>query len=166
MAIRDLIPRTRGRELARYQPFTILNELQREVNNLFEEIPRWPGTGFAQAGEVTYYPRVDVDETDEAVEVYAELPGMTEKDVEVSLNPTCDSLILRGEKKSEKERHGRGFYHHERAWGTFERMVPLPGQVQEDKVEATFKDGVLSVHMLKTEEAAKAGTKINVKKAD
>lgn len=109
----------------------------------------------------TSWPRVDVTETDEAVKVTAELPGMTEKDIEVSLSDGV--LSIKGEKKSERKDSDKGFYRMERSYGTFQRAIPLPAEVAEDKVEATFKNGVLTLNLPKTLAAQKKVKKIEVK---
>ena len=165
MAIRDLIPRSRGEEgVTRYEPSAILSDLQREVNSLFESFPRgWMGLGNWRTGR--YLPNVDVQETDKSVHVDAELPGMSEKDLEVSLTPKGDALILKGEKKMEHEREEKGVYRAERSYGAFERTVPLPATVDPNKVEATFKDGVLCIDLQKAPEAA-TRNKITIKHAD
>jgi len=96
-------------------------------------------------------PAVDVVEKDEAIEVMAELPGLTEKDFTVEL---CGGqLILSGEKKSEHEEEDGGYYYSECSYGSFQRAVELPCEVDGDKVHAQYKHGVLTVTLPKTESA-------------
>jgi HSP20 family protein len=106
-------------------------------------------------------PRVDVSETDEEVKVKAELPGLSPEDLDISLDR--DRLILKGEKKEEREKEEKGFYMAERSFGSFYRAIQLPAEVDPQKVDASFKNGVLRLKMGKQEEAKKRITHIKVK---
>src|SRR5690606_27240153 len=79
------------------------------------------------------WPTADVSETEKAIEVSVELPGMDEKDIDVSV--TDDTLTIRGEKKSETEKKEKGYYLSERSFGSFQRSIALPASVDTDKVE-------------------------------
>ncbi len=139
--------------------------LRHEMDRLFDEFTRewfdlapfepfaWKSSGFV--------PKVDVTEDDKEVRVSVELPGMEEKDIDVSL--TRDSLTIKGEKKVEKEDKGKDYYRMERSYGAFQRTIPLPEGIDTDKVEATFRNGVLTVVLPRTEEAQKEIKKIPVK---
>ena len=107
-------------------------------------------------------PRVDVKETDKAVEVHAELPGVDEKDVDVSLAEGV--LTIRGEKKQEREEKEKAYYLMKRGYGAFLRQIPLPFEVDEDKVEARFDKGVLTVVLPKSPAAEARTRKIEVKR--
>jgi HSP20 family protein len=126
--------------------------LHREVNRLFDDVFR----GFDQFGMGRFpslaasrgnwgWPNVEVSETDKEIRVTAEPPGLDEKHVEVTLDDNV--LTLRGEKRSENEGKDRQFS--ERFYGHFERRVPLGTEVEEDKVAARFKNGVLTITMSK-----------------
>jgi HSP20 family protein len=153
MNMRDLIPwgrtqtaPTRFREEG--DPFMTLH---REMNRLFDDVFR--GFDFAPFGGMARqagWPSVEVVENDKDVRVSAELPGLSEKDVEVFLQEGV--LTLRGEKRSEVEDKQRSFS--ERYYGRFERRIPLPWDVEEDKIEASFDNGVLTVTMPKSPQAA------------
>ncbi|XUW90470.1 Hsp20/alpha crystallin family protein [Burkholderia sp. M6-3] len=108
-------------------------------------------------------PAVNIAETEKAYEITAELPGLDEKDVEVKTANGC--LTIKGEKQEEKEEKKKDFYLHERRFGSFERVFRLPEGVDTDRIEATFKKGVLAVTLPKTLEAQKAEKKITVKVA-
>ncbi len=108
-----------------------------------------------------FSPRVDVSETDKEIKVVAELPGMDENDIQVSLEN--DALILSGEKKNEVEEKGKNFHRIERSFGSFQRVIPLDSEVEGEKVEAEFKKGVLTVTLPKPASALKAAKKINIK---
>ena len=168
MALRKLIPWRWG---AKHVPIRRGDEhplasLQREMNRVFEEFFRGFGSsGFWEAEALAggYTPLVDVTEDDSDIVVTAELPGLDEHDFEVALDH--DTLTIRGEKHEEKEDRGKDFYRVERSYGSFQRVIPLPCEVEEDKAEATFRKGVLKVRLPKTAEARKAVKRIPVKAA-
>ncbi|MBR0955847.1 Hsp20/alpha crystallin family protein [Bradyrhizobium japonicum] len=108
-------------------------------------------------------PAVDVAESDKAYEITAELPGLDEKDIDVKL--VNGGLTIRGEKKEETEEKKKDYYVSERRYGSFERYFALPDGVNADKIEATFKNGVLKVVLPKTEEAQQRAKTISVKAA-
>ena len=93
--------------------------------------------------------------------VTAELPGMEEKDIKLTLEN--ESLIISGEKKNDLEEKGKSFHRVERSYGSFQRVIPLVGEIQQDKVEAKFKNGVLNITLPKTPAAARQTHKIEIK---
>lgn len=143
--------------------------LQREMNNLFEDFFRTPlGERFGETpshvreeilGDVT--PRVDMSETDKELFVKVELPGMSEKDVDISVSR--DVLTISGEKKQEKEQTEKGWYRMERQYGSFSRSIPLPYEIESERAEAQYKNGVLSIKLPKTAVQQKATKSIPVK---
>ena len=152
MGFRDLIPWSKNPDLVQRReeqnPFLTLH---REMNRLFDDV--FSGFGMMARGPSLMegrfgWPRVELSETHKALKVTAELPGLEEKDVQVEL--ANGVLVIRGEKKLESESDGKLFS--ERYYGSFERQIPLDG-VQEDKVEANFKNGLLTVMLPKSEEA-------------
>jgi len=141
-------------------PFTML---QREMNRLFEDFNRDVGFGLERGEEGgAFVPHVNISENENEVTVTAELPGMDEKNIDVSISKNV--LTLRGEKKDEREEKGRDFYRVERSFGQFHREIPLPGEVVSDKADASFKNGVLSIHLPKSKEAQQEAKKIQVGK--
>lgn len=158
MAFSDLIPwgRDRGQAVDRRRDDdNPMMSLQRDLNRVFEDF--W-GRFDAPFGSMTAGgPRTDISETDEAMLVSVDLPGLDEKDIEV--NVTDDMLTIRGEteEKSEKD----GFASQSRR--SFHRMIPVPPGVDADKAEAEFKRGVLTVTLPKTEEAKARVKRIDVK---
>ncbi len=104
-------------------------------------------------------PAVDIEDNENDVVVTAELPGLDQKDFEVEVE--ADRLVLRGEKKASKERREGKCYYSETSYGAFHRVVPLPAEVDRDNADATYKHGVLTVRLPKTEEAK--GRRISVK---
>ena len=108
-------------------------------------------------------PAVDITEDAAAYKVTAELPGMSEKEIEVVLSD--DTLTLKGEKRQEKEQKEKNFYLSERSYGSFQRSFTLPDGVDRDKIAADFSKGVLTISMPKTAKAKEAEKKIEVKAA-
>ncbi|AGK50748.1 MULTISPECIES: Hsp20/alpha crystallin family protein [Burkholderia] len=106
-------------------------------------------------------PAVDFVETDTSYEITAELPGLSEKDIEVKLSN--GGLSIHGEKHEEKEEKRKGYYVHERRFGAFERYFRVPDGVDRDRIDASFDKGVLKVTLPKTPEASKAEKKIEIK---
>ena len=165
MNMRDLIPwsRAESKAPALYRDSDPFMALHREVNRLFDDVFR----GFDQFGHVPSlaaswgnwgWPNVEVAETDKEIRVTVELPGLEEKDVEVTLDD--DVLTLRGEKRSEAEDKGRQFS--ERYYGHFERRISLGTEVDEERIEARFKNGVLTITMPKTERAQSKARRIAI----
>jgi HSP20 family protein len=108
-----------------------------------------------------FSPSVDVTEIDNQVQVTAELPGLTEDDIDLSLSQNV--LTIRGEKKEEQEERDQNYHRIERSYGSFQRNIPLPVEVEAEQVEASFKNGVLTVTMPKTAQAQQERKKIEVK---
>jgi HSP20 family protein len=158
MALRDLIPIKKGVPARReeHDPFSLFRD---EMNRLFDSFFR----GFdiePFEPRIAFSPKVDVSETEKAFTVSAELPGMDEKDIDVSLEK--DRITIKGEKKEEKEEKGKDFYRAERSYGSFVRTIPLPKEIDTEKVEAQFKKGLLTITLPKTPEAIKEVKKIPI----
>lgn len=117
----------------------------------------FPATRFALS------PKVDVSETDTDYEITAELPGMSEKDIELTLK--SDMLTLKGEKKEEREEKKKDYYLSERSYGSFQRSFRLADDVDVDKISSKFSKGVLTVNLPKSAEAKANTRKIEVKSA-
>jgi HSP20 family protein len=149
----DLIP-TRNRKV--------------DVPNVFEEMEdmferMWKGSMFRDLMTETnrdWSPRLDVSETDTAIEVIADLPGMEKKDIEISLDN--DVLIIKGERKEEHKETDKHVHKMERRYGSFYRALRLPAEVKSDKIDASFKNGELKITLPKSEEAKKRITNIQV----
>lgn len=155
MAMRDLIPwgrqENRMPAMMREEERTPFWRLRSEVDRLFDDFfsaPVFSGGWNRAMG----WPIVEVSDTDHEVRVTAELPGMNEKDVELTVQDGM--LTIRGEKKSESEDRDRGWS--ERYYGRFERRIALPDGADEAKCEADFRDGMLTIRMPKTETASRS----------
>jgi HSP20 family protein len=161
MQIKDLIPWARKDHAPEPKsdernPIAIL---QRDMNGVFESFLNrvghldWPwGNGEAKS---------DVVETNDAVEVSIELPGMDMKDIEVTF--THDMLTVKGEKKVERKEEKKGYYLSERTYGAVYRTIPLPPGIDGEKAEATFKNGVLTIRLPQPPEAKAKVKQIEVK---
>lgn len=121
-------------------PFTTW---QREMNSLFDRFNR--DLDFSSTELEQFAPRVELRERDNGYVVRAEIPGMSEKDINVSLKDNC--LILEGEKKTESKKEGKGQYFSEFSYGNFYRSIPLDEEVKADNVKATYKNGILTVEL-------------------
>lgn len=139
-----------------------LAEFQREMNRMFDTF--WKGPGGALEAGGFFGPSAlnsDVVETEMSVEVTVELPGMEEKDIDLSLSD--GALTVKGEKKIESQEDKTGYHLSERRYGSFQRMIPLPSGIDRDAAQASFKNGVLTVILPKTPEAQTRARKIEVK---
>ena len=152
-----------------WRPF---ESLRREVEHLFDDfqLGAWRSpfgrTLFEpfRRGEMGWKtPAVDVVEKEKAYEITAELPGMDESNIDVKFSD--GTLTIKGEKREEKEEKKKDFYLSERRYGSFQRSFSVPDGVDADKIEAGFKNGVLTVTLPKTPEAQKSEKKIAIKKA-
>lgn len=106
------------------------------------------------------YPAVDVIDEKDRIIVKAELPGMNKDDIDITVEDGV--LTIKGEKKRETEIKKEGYYHLERRYGSFHRVIDLPDEVDENKVKATYKDGVLEINLPKKEETKRAEKKIKI----
>ena len=164
MKIRNLLPaiqRPAGRDDD--HPFY---SLQSQMNSLFDDFfsgldvaPR----GLAAGGFGAFIPSVDVKESDKDFTIRAELPGVEEKDVEVTV--TNDAVTIKGEKKEEKEDKRENYYYMERSYGSFNRVIPLAVETDANKAQASFKNGVLNITIPKSISAKAKGTKVPIKAA-
>jgi HSP20 family protein len=146
-----------GGSVARWEPFRDVSDIQQEVNRLFDSFFGRPAM---QATERMWVPPVDMYETKDDLHVSFELPGVREKEVNVSI--TNDVLSVKGERKWDTEIKDEGYHRVERVYGKFERAVPLPMPVQADKVKATYRDGVLEIRLPKAEEVKPKEIKIDI----
>jgi HSP20 family protein len=132
--------------------------LHREVNRLFDDMLDRFETVPSLMGRMPSWPSVEVTASDTDVRVAAELPGLEEKDVDVFVDD--DVLTIRGEKKAETEDKERRFS--ERYYGRFERVIPLPFEVEDDKASASFANGVLTITLPKSPKAQEKARRIAI----
>jgi HSP20 family protein len=160
MKVKSMLPTLWGEGKGEREPFRVL---QQEIDRLFSDftsdfpvIGKWGGNGRLNVS-------VDVAETEKALEVTAELPGVNEKEIDVSL--AGDVLTIKAEKKSDKEEKTKDYHVVERSYGTFERSMQLPFKADPSKIEAKFDKGVLKLVVQKPAEAQTKTQKIEVKAA-
>jgi HSP20 family protein len=143
--------------LIRWQPFQEIDTLQREMNRLFDDVlapssRRENGMGFVPAAEMK--------ETDEAIHLKLEVPGLEAKDLNVEV--TADSVSISGERQTETKTEEKGMFRSEFRYGKFQRVIPLPAQVDNQKVQAEYKDGILTLNLPKLEDERRKVVKVNL----
>lgn len=139
------------------EPFT---QLRNEVDRLFESFPfRLPTL---KLGRFTSVPALEMTETDKGYKITGELPGIDPENVEVTFE---DGLLrIAGEKQDERDEDERGYRLSERSYGAFERLVEIPGTANPDKIDAKFKNGVLTIFIGKTSEGKRNVRRIKINK--
>jgi HSP20 family protein len=149
------------------RPRDLFEAMRQEMDRVFERFesgwPRWPSVFGGDGGARLMVPTIDVREDAKSITIEADLPGVDEKDVSVTL--ANGVLTIKGEKKHEREEKKENYYLAERSFGSFERSLSLPETIDDSKVEARFDKGVLTVTAAKKPEAVKAERKIEIKKA-
>lgn len=148
-----------------------LGALHREIDRLFDDMLRgWPaGSALTSAmapgaGIGTHLPRIDLRDAGETVEVRADLPGMEEKDIDLRLTDPR-TLIIQARRSAEADTSKDGWHVHERSVGTFLRTVPMPCEIDAEKVTATYDKGVLTITLTKAPDAQATARRIEVTKA-
>ncbi len=153
-----------ARELTVWKPFREMapfdfEQMRREMDRLWDSF--YQGRARRRADEEgEWFPSLDVAETKNDIVVKAEVPGMDPKDIDISLSNGI--LTIKGEKKQEREEKEENYHLVERSYGSFTRSIQLPGEVQNDKINASYKNGVLKVTLPKSEDAKKKEIKIKV----
>ena len=140
--------------LTRWNPFREMEDAQRRMSSLFDWSPFRRGNLTAEDENITvpeWAPLVDIAEDDKEYLIKVELPEVQKDDVKVTVE--SGTLTISGERKAEKEEKGRKFHRVERYYGRFERSFSIPDGATADDVKAEFKDGVLRVHLAKSEKA-------------
>jgi HSP20 family protein len=145
--------------LMRWTPMGNLQSFQHEMNRMVNEFFRGGNGDEAGSGLGSWTPAVDIHETDDGFVIKAELPGVSKDDVSVDVHQ--NTLTLRGQRKHEADVKQDKYHRVERAYGTFQRSFVLPTMVDQEKVQATFKDGVLELLLPKSEAAKPRRIAIN-----
>ena len=148
--------------IVRWEPFRDLLTTQREYVRLLKEAFS-PMSGETEVSTRSWAPPVDIYETEDAIVLKAELPGIDPKDVEVRVED--NTLYLKGERKYEKEVNEQNYHRIERSYGSFARSFSLPNSISAEKVKAEYKDGLLTLTIPKREEAKPKTIKIDVTKS-
>jgi len=134
------------RDLMRWDPFKEISTLREEIDRLFDS---FFGRQTSMATEGFWVPAIDVEETDSDYIVKAELPGLKKDDIKIAV--TEDTLTISGERKMEKEEKGKTYHRIEMNYGKFERTIRFPSEVNPEKAKASYKDGILTVTIPKSE---------------
>lgn len=161
MDVRDLIPwgRSEARIPVRSTTVDPFFAVQREVNRIFDDLWRGFATPLGPAAS-TGWPAIEVYETDDEIRVTAELPGLREQDVELVLDD--HALTLKGERRAENGGEADGFVFSERFFGRFHRVIPLAVAVDRERVEATMREGALTVVLPKSDPARQRSKRIPI----
>ena len=144
----------------RWQPMSEMYDLQKEMNRLFESFSNPKGNGNRQ-NSLAFVPAAELHETPEAIQVKFEIPGLEAKDLDVQV--TAEAVAISGERKAETKTEENGKVRSEFHYGSFRRVVPLPSRVQNDKVEAEYKNGVLNLTLPKVDAEKNKVVKVEVK---
>jgi HSP20 family protein len=146
--------------IVRFDPFEDLNRLQREMNRLFDDtyVPSTRQGRREGVAAPIWAPAVDVAEDANEIVLRTELPGVKQEDLDIELS--SDSLTIRGEKKFDDEEKKGNYVRIERSYGAFQRTFTLGVPVQQDKISANFKDGVLTIHLPKSEDTKPKKVKV------
>ena len=139
-----------GRELIKWSSLPGISSLQDEMNKMFDRFFR--GGDFPDFGmdSGSWIPPIDLSETGDKVTVKTEIPGIDPKEIDISIQD--NTLIIKGEKKAEKEEKDKNYYRMERRYGSFSRSISLPASVDVNKISAECKNGVLEINLQKKEE--------------
>jgi len=141
-----------------YDPWGDFKKLQNEINSLFD-FDRFPAT--TGLFDRSFSPALDVIENSQDFTVKCELPGLDQKDIDVSI--ASNVLTIKGQKKDEREEK-KGKYYKKESWsGSFQRTLPLPASIENDKIQAEFKEGILTITLPKKEEARTKQIAVNIK---
>jgi len=144
--------------ITRWDPFRGLVRMQRDMDRMFSELFGQPLVRWEREQEEGIrIPSIDLIETEQELVLKAELPGIDKDKIQVEVMP--DRITLSGEMREEREIKDATLHRRERVWGRFERSIPLPSEVIGDQAKASYKDGLLEVHLPKSERAKAATPK-------
>jgi HSP20 family protein len=142
--------------LVRWSPFREIETLQNEMNRLFEDF-----TPTRQRnGNLTFAPAAELTETPEAYRLKLEVPGITTEDLDIQA--TADAVAITGERKSETKTEENGMTRTEFRYGKFQRVIPFPGRINHQAIQADYKDGILNLTLPKAEEEKNKVVKVNL----
>jgi HSP20 family protein len=142
-------------------PFRELERMRREMDQLWGSFLTEKPTRRSEAGVFgEWFPEFDLSETKDALVVKAEVPGMSPRDIHISL--VDNSLVIKGEKKQQMDEKNENYHYIGRSYGEFARAIPLPREVEGDKVKASYKDGVLNIFLPKSAQAKEKEIQIKI----
>ncbi|PZU98217.1 MAG: molecular chaperone [Leptolyngbya sp.] len=144
-------------EITRWEPFRGIERLHQEMNHLFDRLLH-EGNGVERS--LTFIPSAELEETDQAIQLKLEVPGMEAKDLDVEV--TESAVSIKGERRSESKTEKKGVVRSEFRYGTFERVIPLPTPIKTSDVQAEYKNGLLTLTLPKAEAAPQSKVKVNI----
>lgn len=143
--------------LVRWEPFQEIEGLQQEMNRLFESLaPSWK----EESAVSTFAPAAELSETAEEYRLSLEIPGLNPEDFEIHARE--DSVSIRGERRSERQSESDGMTRSEFRYGKFQRVIPLPTRIQNDKVSADYQNGILRLTLPKADRDKTRAVKVNI----
>jgi HSP20 family protein len=143
--------------LIRWEPLREVESLQRQMNHLFDNLMTSDNGSYS---DTAFMPAAEMHETPDAIHLRLEVPGMEAKDIDVQV--TAQAVAITGDRKSETKTEQKGLTRSEFRYGRFQRVIPLPGRIQNDKVQAEYKNGVLNLTLPKAEDEKNKVVKINL----
>ena len=151
-----IVRRDPFREIERWEPFGEMEGLHHKMNRLFERLMPSGDRFFG----LDFMPAAEMDETDNELHLKLEIPGMEASDLDIEVTET--SIDISGERKSEPKTEAKGMVRSEFSYGKFERVIPLPAHIQNDKVKAEYNNGILTLTLPKTEAEKHRTVKVKV----
>lgn len=142
--------------LIRWEPFSEINSLQKEMNSFFDSLASRTTDKLGS----TFMPAAEMQETPEAIHLKLEVPGMDAKDIDIQVS--AEAVSISGERKEETVSEEKGMTRSEFRYGSFRRVIPLPVRIQNNNVEAQYKDGILRLTLPKAEEEKNKVVKVNL----
>jgi HSP20 family protein len=146
------------RDTESWEPFREIDTLQRQMNRLFDRL--MPTTNGGERSGFIFSPAAELEETDDAIRLKLELPGLDAKDINIEATP--ESILISGERKTESRNEENGVTRSEFRYGKFQRIIPLPSQIQNSKVQAEYKNGILHLTLPKAESEKQKAVKVNL----
>lgn len=146
--------------IVRWDPFRNMTTLQDRINRIFEEASSRSRDYEDEVSKCDWRPIVDIYDTEKAIIINAELPGLSREDIALDVKENI--LTLKGERKFNDEVKDENYYRRERCFGAFERAFTLPSAINSEKIKANFKDGILKIEIPKPEEKKPKQITINV----
>ncbi len=144
--------------IVRYNPWQEMNSLQRQLNRLFDDV--MTPTNWGEFSNLAKIPAAELTETQDAIHLKLEVPGMDAKDLDIQV--TTDQVSIAGERKSETKTQEKDVTRSEFRYGKFQRVIPMPTRIQNTNVKAEYKDGILNLTLPKAEEEKNKVVKVNL----
>lgn len=141
--------------MIRWQPFQEMESLRRQMDRMFDEMP-----GLNREAQINWKPAIELKSTNDSVVVRAEIPGVEGKDLDIRVSR--EAVVISGETRYENSSEDKGFFRSEFRYGKFQRVIPLPVEVQNDQVKADFNNGILTLTLPKVEAAKNSVVKVSL----